>query len=134
MFSTKLKSADELAIIREKLAAEGKRIVFTNGCFDILHAGHVRYLQQAKQLGDYLVVAINDDDSVKRLKGPGRPINNVLQRMAVLAGLGVVDWVTSFTEDTPECLLKRLRPDILVKGGDYQIDEVVGADIVLAYG
>lgn len=113
---------------------KGKKIVFTNGCFDILHAGHVTYLQQAKQLGDYLVVAINDDNSVKQLKGLGRPINNVAQRMAVLAGLGVVDWVTSFADKTPERLLKRLQPDILVKGGDYQIDQVVGADIVLAYG
>ena len=113
----------------------GKRIVFTNGCFDILHAGHVAYLQQAKQLGDYLIVAINDDASVKRLnKGPGRPINNVEQRLAVLAGLGVVDWVIAFSDDTPCRLLKKLKPHILVKGGDYTIDGVVGADIVLAYG
>ena len=112
----------------------GKKVVFTNGCFDILHAGHVSYLQQAKQLGDYLIVAINDDDSIKRLKGPGRPINNVEQRKAVLAGLGVVDWVTSFADDTPERLLKKLQPDILVKGGDYGIDQVVGAEIVYAYG
>jgi len=112
----------------------GQRIVFTNGCFDILHAGHVTYLQQAKQLGDYLIVAINSDDSVMRLKGPGRPINNVEQRMTVLAGLGVVDWVTSFTDDTPERLLKLLQPDILVKGGDYQPNQVVGAEIVYAYG
>lgn len=113
---------------------KGKRIVFTNGCFDILHAGHVTYLQQAKQLGDYLVVAINDDDSVKRLKGSGRPINNTAQRMAVLAGLGVVDWVTSFADDTPERLLRKLQPDILAKGGDYTEDQVVGANIVYGYG
>lgn len=114
---------------------KGKKIVFTNGCFDILHAGHVRYLQQAKQLGDYLIVAVNDDASVKRLKGPSRPINNTEQRMAVLAGLGVVDWVIAFADDTPERLLKLLQPDILVKGGDYNsIDEVVGAPIVQAYG
>ncbi|MEO8402520.1 MAG: bifunctional D-glycero-beta-D-manno-heptose-7-phosphate kinase/D-glycero-beta-D-manno-heptose 1-phosphate adenylyltransferase HldE [Gammaproteobacteria bacterium] len=113
---------------------KGKRIVFTNGCFDILHAGHVIYLQQAKQLGDVLVLAINDDESVKRLKGSGRPINNAEQRMAVLASLGVVDWVTSYNDDTPERLLKKLQPDILVKGGDYTIDQVVGADIVRAYG
>jgi D-beta-D-heptose 7-phosphate kinase/D-beta-D-heptose 1-phosphate adenosyltransferase len=112
----------------------GQRIVFTNGCFDILHAGHVTYLQQAKQLGDYLIVAINSDDSVMRLKGPGRPINSVEQRMTVLASLGVVDWVTSFTDDTPERLLKLLQPDILVKGGDYQPNQVVGAEIVYAYG
>lgn len=116
------------------LRLQGKKIVFTNGCFDILHAGHVTYLQQAKQLGDYLIVAINDDDSVRRLKGSGRPINNVAQRLAVLAGLGVVDCVTYFSEDTPERLLKLLQPDILVKGGDYKPDQVVGAEIVLAYG
>jgi D-beta-D-heptose 7-phosphate kinase/D-beta-D-heptose 1-phosphate adenosyltransferase len=112
----------------------GKKIVFTNGCFDILHAGHVTYLQQAKQLGDYLVVAINSDDSVKRLKGRARPINNLEQRLAVLAGLGVVDWVTSFSDDTPERLLKRLQPDILVKGGDYTPEQVVGHEIVHTYG
>lgn len=114
--------------------SQGKKIVFTNGCFDILHAGHVTYLQQAKLLGDFLIVAINDDHSVKRLKGETRPINHCEQRMAVLASLGVVDWVTSFTDDTPERLLKKLQPDILVKGGDYSLDQVVGANIVLAYG
>ena len=113
---------------------KGKRIVFTNGCFDILHAGHVSYLQQAKQLGDHLIVAINNDESVKKIKGPARPINSIEQRMAVLAGLGVVDWVTSFGDDTPERLLKKLRPEVLVKGGDYSADQVVGADIVRAYG
>lgn len=123
----------ELAVAEARL--KGKRIVFTNGCFDILHAGHVRYLQQAKQLGDYLIVAINDDASVTRLKGPGRPINNVDQRMAVLAGLGVVDWVTCFADDTPERLLKKLQPEILVKGGDYtNVEQVVGHEIVYAYG
>jgi D-beta-D-heptose 7-phosphate kinase/D-beta-D-heptose 1-phosphate adenosyltransferase len=121
-----------LAVAEARL--RGKKIVFTNGCFDILHAGHVTYLQQAKQLGDYLIVAINDDSSVKRLKGPTRPVNNTAQRMAVLASLGVVDWVTAFSDDTPESLLKQLQPDILVKGGDYTLDQVVGADIVLAYG
>jgi D-beta-D-heptose 7-phosphate kinase/D-beta-D-heptose 1-phosphate adenosyltransferase len=117
-----------------KARLQGKRVVFTNGCFDILHAGHVTYLQQAKQLGDYLIVAINDDASVKRLKGSTRPINHVAQRMAILASLGVVDLVTSFAEDTPENLLKCIQPDILVKGGDYTPDQVVGASIVNAYG
>lgn len=125
---------EQLALAVAEARLKGKRIVFTNGCFDILHAGHVRYLQQAKQLGDYLIVAINDDDSVKRLKGPGRPINNVEQRMAVLASLGVVDWVTSFADSTPERLLKKLQPEILVKGGDYTIEQVVGHEIVYAYG
>ena len=125
---------EQLSLAISEARLRGKRIVFTNGCFDILHVGHVTYLQQAKQLGDYLVVAINDDDSVKRLKGPSRPINGVEQRMSVLAGLGVVDWVTSFADDTPERLLKKLQPEILVKGGDYGIDQVVGAEIVYAYG
>jgi D-beta-D-heptose 7-phosphate kinase/D-beta-D-heptose 1-phosphate adenosyltransferase len=125
---------DQLLLAISDARMRGKKIVFTNGCFDILHAGHVTYLQQAKQLGDYLVVAINDDASVKRLKGPSRPINNTEQRMAVLAGLGVVDWVTTFSDDTPERLLKKFQPDILVKGGDYTIEQVVGHEIVYAYG
>lgn len=125
---------EQLMLAMAEARTRGKKIVFTNGCFDILHAGHVKYLQQAKQLGDYLIVAINDDASVKRLKGPNRPINNTEQRMAVLASLGVVEWVTSFADNTPERLLKRLQPDILVKGGDYTLDQVVGADIVQAYG
>ena len=112
----------------------GKTIVFTNGCFDILHAGHVQYLEEAAKLGDRLIVAINGDASVSRLKGPSRPINTVDDRMAVLASLGCVDWVLSFDGDTPEQLLEQLQPDILVKGGDYNMDQVVGADIVQQYG
>lgn len=133
-FLTGVLNEDQLFTAVSKARAQGKKIVFTNGCFDILHAGHVTYLQQAKQLGDYLVVAINDDASVTQLKGPSRPINNVEQRMAVLAGLGVVDWVTTFADSTPERLLKRLQPDVLVKGGDYTPDQIVGAPIVRAYG
>lgn len=114
--------------------ARGERVVFTNGCFDILHAGHVHYLEQARELGDRLIVAVNDDASVTALKGPGRPINSVDRRMAVLAGLGAVDWVISFAEDTPIPLLELLQPDVLVKGGDYGVDGVVGADVVRAYG
>ncbi|MFH6599196.1 bifunctional D-glycero-beta-D-manno-heptose-7-phosphate kinase/D-glycero-beta-D-manno-heptose 1-phosphate adenylyltransferase HldE [Ectopseudomonas khazarica] len=127
-------SLDQLLIAIEDARAHGERIVFTNGCFDILHAGHVTYLEQARAQGDRLIVAINDDASVSRLKGPGRPINAVDRRMAVLAGLGAVDWVVSFSEDTPERLLKQVQPDVLVKGGDYGVDQVVGADIVQAYG
>lgn len=125
---------DQLLPALEDARAHGERIVFTNGCFDILHAGHVTYLEQARSQGDRLVVAINDDASVTRLKGPGRPINSVDRRMAVLAGLGAVDWVVSFSEDTPENLLERIRPDVLVKGGDYGLEGVVGAPIVLGYG
>lgn len=114
--------------------AHGERIVFTNGCFDILHAGHVGYLEQARKQGDRLILAINSDASVKRLKGEGRPINPVERRMAVLAGLEAVDWVVSFEDDTPERLLELIKPDILVKGGDYSRTEVVGWEIVEGYG
>lgn len=115
--------------------AMGERIVFTNGCFDILHAGHVTYLEEARALGDRLIVAVNDDASVRRLeKGPNRPVNPLDRRMRVLAGLSAVDWVVSFHEDTPEILLELLRPDVLVKGGDYTEDAVVGHDIVRRYG
>ena len=127
-------SVDQLLLALEDARAHGEKIVFTNGCFDILHAGHVTYLEQARAQGDRLVLAVNDDASVSRLKGPGRPINSVDRRMAVLAGLGAVDWVVSFSEDTPENLLRQVKPDVLVKGGDYGIDGVVGADIVRAYG
>ncbi len=112
----------------------GQRVVFTNGCFDILHAGHVAYLEGARALGDRLVVAVNDDASVARLKGEGRPINGIAQRLRVLAALASVDWVVAFPDDTPESLLEIVRPDVLVKGGDYRICDVVGADIVRRYG
>lgn len=113
----------------------GERLVFTNGCFDILHAGHVRYLEQARQLGDRLIVAVNSDASVRRLKGCGRPINPEARRMAVLAALGAVDWVVGFTEDTPIELLRAVQPDVLAKGGDYRRKEdVVGRDLVESYG
>jgi D-beta-D-heptose 7-phosphate kinase/D-beta-D-heptose 1-phosphate adenosyltransferase len=114
--------------------ANGEKVVFTNGCFDIIHAGHVGYLQEAREQGDRLIVALNDDASVTRLKGAGRPINSIERRMAVVAGLEAVDWVVSFDEDTPIPLLQTLEPDVLIKGGDYGINEVVGADIVQAYG
>ncbi|MDA8617194.1 bifunctional D-glycero-beta-D-manno-heptose-7-phosphate kinase/D-glycero-beta-D-manno-heptose 1-phosphate adenylyltransferase HldE [Gammaproteobacteria bacterium] len=127
-------SAEQLRIAVEDAKAHGEHIVFTNGCFDIIHAGHVGYLAEAKKLGDRLIVAINDDASVHRLKGAGRPINPVERRLAVLAGLEAVDWVVSFPEDTPENLLHLLNPDILVKGGDYSIDQVVGGEYVLSYG
>jgi D-beta-D-heptose 7-phosphate kinase/D-beta-D-heptose 1-phosphate adenosyltransferase len=127
-------SLDQLLLAIDDARAHGEKIVFTNGCFDILHAGHVTYLEQARAQGDRLVLAVNGDASVTRLKGPGRPINSVDRRMAVLAGLGAVDWVVSFSEDTPENLLKQVRPDVLVKGGDYGIEQVVGADIVKTYG
>jgi D-beta-D-heptose 7-phosphate kinase / D-beta-D-heptose 1-phosphate adenosyltransferase len=127
-------TADQLTIAAQDARAHGEKIVFTNGCFDIIHAGHVGYLAEAKKLGDRLVVAINDDESVRRLKGTGRPINPVERRMAVLAGLEAVDWVVSFAEDTPEALLHSLQPEILVKGGDYTLEQVVGGEYVHSYG
>lgn len=119
---------DEPALLARVAAARatGERIVMTNGCFDILHAGHVGYLDEARRLGDRLVVAVNDDASVRRLKGDGRPVNAVADRMAVLAGLAAVDWVVPFSEDTPERLVCAVRPHILVKGGDYSADAVAG--------
>ena len=127
-------SAEQLADVVDHARRGGARIVFTNGCFDILHAGHVAYLEEAAALGDRLIVAINDDASVAALNGPGRPVNPLLRRAQVLAGLASVDWVVGFAEDTPEALLEQLRPDVLVKGGDYSEGEVVGAEIVQGYG
>ncbi|MCV2401422.1 bifunctional D-glycero-beta-D-manno-heptose-7-phosphate kinase/D-glycero-beta-D-manno-heptose 1-phosphate adenylyltransferase HldE [Marinomonas sp. C2222] len=112
----------------------GEKVVFTNGCFDILHPGHVTYMKQAKALGDRLIVAVNTDASVKRLKGEKRPINDLTHRMAVLEGMGAIDWVTWFDEDTPQEIIEALSPDILVKGGDYSIDTIVGAEHVLKQG
>jgi D-beta-D-heptose 7-phosphate kinase/D-beta-D-heptose 1-phosphate adenosyltransferase len=108
----------------------GERVVMTNGCFDIIHAGHVTYLEQARRLGDRLIVAVNDDASVKRLKGKERPVNVLERRMAVLAGLESVDWVVSFSEDTPENVICAIKPDILVKGGDYKPEEIAGSSCV----
>lgn len=116
------------------LRAQGKKIVFTNGCFDLLHVGHVRYLQEARSLGDALVVGVNSDDSVKRLKGPTRPVQTEADRAEILAALAAVDFTVIFTEDTPENLIKRVHPDVLVKGGDWKIDQIVGAPFVLSYG
>ncbi|MCR5754413.1 MAG: D-glycero-beta-D-manno-heptose 1-phosphate adenylyltransferase, partial [Acetatifactor sp.] len=118
----------------EKLRDAGKKIVFTNGCFDILHAGHVSYLKKAKTLGDVLVVGVNSDASVKRIKGEKRPINTLQDRESVLEALEAVDFVIAFEEDTPEKLIKAIKPDVLVKGGDYSIDTIVGADEVIKSG
>ncbi len=114
--------------------AHGERVVMTNGCFDILHAGHVTYLEQARKLGDRLIVAVNDDASVKRLKGEERPVNSLAQRMIVLAALGSVDWVVPFGEDTPERLICHIKPDVLVKGGDYRPDQIAGGQCVTEAG
>ena len=126
---------EQLQVAMADARSHGEKVVFTNGCFDIIHAGHVTYLEQARQQGDRLIVAVNSDDSVRRLKGKGRPINPQERRMAVLAGLESVDWVVCFEDDTPRPLLHALQPDVLVKGGDYKDKTgVVGWEIVEEYG
>ena len=132
--SGKIVSSDELREERVRLRAEGKRLVFTNGCFDILHVGHVRYLKRAREHGDALVVAINSDRSVRELKGAGRPIMSEQERAEMLAALRVVDYVTVFDDLSPRALIAEVLPDILVKGGDYQLDEIHGREEVEAAG
>jgi D-beta-D-heptose 7-phosphate kinase/D-beta-D-heptose 1-phosphate adenosyltransferase len=124
----------ELVALVAEAKARGERVVFTNGVFDILHAGHVSYLEEAKSCGDRLIVAVNDDDSVRRLKGASRPVNSLADRMAVLAGLASVDWVVPFSEDTPAELIAKVVPDVLVKGGDYRVEQIAGGDTVRKYG
>lgn len=125
----KILELNELKEVVDRLKAEGKKIVFTNGCFDILHIGHIRYLKEAKALGDVLVVGLNSDRSVSRIK-PKRPINPQDQRAEVLSSVEMVDYITLFDEDTPYELIKSLMPDVLVKGGDWKKEDIVGADIV----
>ena len=127
-------SLAELEKKREQYRCERKTVVFTNGCFDILHAGHVRYLTAAGGLGDILIVGLNSDASVRKLKGEGRPVNPAADRAEVLAGLRAVDHVVVFDEDTAEELVRRLQPDIYVKGGDYSLDRLPESAIVAAYG
>lgn len=127
-------SEDELAKLIVRAKANDERIIMTNGCFDLLHAGHVAYLEQAKALGDRLIVAVNSDASVRQLKGASRPINGLQERMTVLAALACVDWVVSFEEETPERLYCRLLPDVIVKGGDYRPEQVAGGDCVIQAG
>lgn len=127
---SKIKSPPEL---QEWLKEKKCCVVLTNGCFDILHKGHVTYLEKAKQLGDILVVALNSDDSVRKLKGPLRPVNLLEDRMEVVAALASVDFVTWFEEDTPLQLIRFLRPQVLVKGGDWKLSQIVGAEDVLSW-
>ena len=131
------KLARDAKALRTALAPrrrDGTRVVFTNGCFDLVHAGHVRYLEAARALGDALVVGLNDDASVRRLKGAGRPILALAERAEVLAGLTAVDHLVAFAEDTPLALIEMLQPDVLVKGEDWAADDIVGRDVVLARG
>ncbi len=132
--NSRIVDEDALTHQIKEVRARGGKIVFTNGCFDVLHAMHVEYLSLARQQGDCLIVAVNDDASITRLKGPGRPVNKLEHRMAVLAGLQSVNWVIPMHDDTPDRLLKLLRPDVLAKGGDYGLEGVVGSDLVTDYG
>lgn len=131
---SKIKDLGKLAKALSALRRKRKKIVFTNGCFDILHVGHVDYLSKAKRLGDILVVGLNSDSSVKKIKGEGRPINSESDRAKVLSSLYFVDYITSFNEATPLNLIKKVRPDILVKGGDWKIEDIVGGSFVRSYG
>ena len=130
----KILSPEQMLRERERLRAAGKRLVFTNGVFDLLHVGHVRYLEQARALGDALIVAINSDQTVRELKGPDRPIFDQAERAEILAALRCVDYVTVFDNISPRSLITELLPDVLVKGGDYQLDQIHGRDEVEAAG
>lgn len=134
MSSYKIKNISQLEKIIRNSKKSGKRIVFTNGCFDILHAGHIRYLQKAAQKGDLLMVAVNSDSSVRQIKEKGRPITPQADRAAIVAALECVDYVTIFAETTPLKIIKRLRPHVLVKGGDWKLTQIVGKGLVESHG
>ncbi|MFH1996250.1 MAG: D-glycero-beta-D-manno-heptose 1-phosphate adenylyltransferase [Candidatus Omnitrophota bacterium] len=134
MLTKKIKNLQELRRITAKLRSKGHKVVFTNGCFDILHYGHVALLDDSKNKGDVLIVGINSDASARAIKGPGRPLNNQLDRAMVLAALTCVDYVTIFNERTPERVINVLRPDVLVKGGDWKPKDIVGSIFVRSYG
>ncbi len=134
MTKNKIHTLDSMKAKREELRASGSKLVFTNGCFDLVHPGHIRYLAEARSLGDRLVVAVNADRTVARLKGNKRPLTPLDERMEVLAALAVVDYVIPFEEETPARVIGELIPDVLVKGGDWPIEQIVGRDIVEAAG
>jgi rfaE bifunctional protein nucleotidyltransferase chain/domain len=130
----KIRTAAALVKIRQRLRAEGKIVVFTNGCFDLIHAGHVRLFGEAKKLGDVLIVALNSDASIRRLKGRSRPVFPLAERLEILEAVEDIDYVTSFSEDTPQRIIAAILPDVLVKGGDWQPDQVVGREEVEGAG
>lgn len=132
--SEKIKTLEELKTQLEAEREQGKKVVFTNGCFDLLHVGHIRYLRQARRMGDLLVVGVNDDESVRRLKGPLRPVQPEQDRAQILAALECVDYVVSFGQDTPLALIEALEPDVLVKGADWPIHQIVGREVVEGSG
>lgn len=130
----KIKTLPELLSIRERMRAEGKKVVFTNGCFDLLHIGHIRYLAEAKSQGDVLFVGVNSDSSVRKLKGDKRPLVKAVERAELLAALESCDYITIFNELTPESLIRALQPDVHVKGGDYRKEDLPEAKLVESYG
>ncbi len=130
----KIITREQVGQIVSRLKREGRKVAFTNGCFDLLHIGHLELLEHARKLGDILIVGLNSDDSVRRLKGPQRPINTQLDRARILAALEVVDYVVIFNEDTPLELIQTIKPDFLIKGGDYSPDTIVGSAFVESYG
>jgi len=130
----KIITREQVSQIVSQLKREGRKVAFTNGCFDLLHIGHLELLEHARKLGDILIVGLNSDDSVRRLKGPQRPINTQLDRARILAALEVVDYVVIFNEDTPLELIQTIKPDFLIKGGDYSPDTIVGSAFVESYG
>lgn len=134
MRGKKIVAFSRIKALASRLRAKGKRIVFTNGCFDILHAGHVKYLEKARSLGDILILGLNSDRSVRKIKGPSRPIVCQKDRAEVIASLGFVDYVTIFGEATPLRLIRAIRPRVLVKGADWKIGKIAGADFVKSYG
>lgn len=130
----KLITAEEAGLLFSKKFRKNKRMVFTNGCFDILHRGHVYYLSKAREMGDLLVIGLNSDSSVSRLKGENRPVNDQIARAEMLGALGMVDFIILFEEDTPMNLITSLKPDVLVKGGDYKMEDIVGYKELLSWG
>jgi rfaE bifunctional protein nucleotidyltransferase chain/domain len=134
MSEDKIKTLPEMRVLAERLRSSGKKLVFTNGCFDLLHLGHVRYLEDARSLGDLLIVGINSDESVKKLKGPGRPLKSQMERAGILAALEAVDYVVVFEEENPIRVISALKPDIHVKGGDYRADAIPEYSCVREYG
>lgn len=130
----KIFKSKDLALLIRRAQKKGQKVVFTNGCFDLIHKGHVTYLEKARQQGDILIVALNSDASIRKIKGPTRPINKLSDRLHVMAALESVDYVTSFSQDTPLQLIRLLQPNVLVKGGDWKPDQIVGAPDVLKRG
>jgi D-beta-D-heptose 7-phosphate kinase/D-beta-D-heptose 1-phosphate adenosyltransferase len=134
MSKNKIFSINRLAKLTASLRKFGKKIVFTNGCFDILHAGHISYLKKAKKLGDILILGVNSDSSVKSIKGPNRPVNTLKDRMEILSSFDFIDYLCAFSQATPLNLIKKIKPDVLVKGADWHKKDIVGADFVKSYG